>query len=184
MARHSWNPFTAPPEQSSEPEPSPLEGGGYVIPLPDKPAGINFPYRGGEQHGISVDYSPDKPAEEWEGGFVGIREQEPTADPILVRVVEESAKELRNFRVAQHTLSPSPTLVLGRYAGRTRCTIRNTSPDKVAYVSSSSSVTIWTGYPIPPNSDLDLGADGEVWGISADATAITLATLIEYTVSV
>lgn len=184
MGKHGWNPFTAPPEQSSEPEPIPTINGGYIVPLEEKSTGVNFPYRGSEQHGVPVDWSPDKSPEEWEGGIVRFREPEPETEPVAVRIVETSSQELRKFRVAQHIVGASPTLVAGRFNKRTRCTIRNMDADTVAYISSASAVSTWTGYPINFGADLDISADDEVWAISADGSNVSLAVLIEYIVSV
>lgn len=119
-----------------------------IAPVPEDYAGDNLPYRGTEQHGVSV-------AEHWrdtsedmslrpDGRLVDVYEPEETAhEPIPVYIVNQSSHERRAFKVinAYATGTNNGTtgrMILPRDDGRTQATIRNPGGGQHINISNSA----------------------------------------------
>lgn len=129
-----------------------------IAPLPEHYAGDNLPYRGTEQHGVSVAEDWRDPAEDGplppDGRLVDVYEPEEKGhDPIPVYIVNSSASERRAFRVVTAYAGGSnfgkARQIIGRDERRTKATIRCPEWGSPIYLSDTpEGATDKFGFPL------------------------------------
>lgn len=157
-----------------------------VQPVPEHYAGVNFPYRGTEQHGVAVpenaeyntrdfQYKEEEPEEYLPG--------EPEPDPILVRVVQDYAREIRKLQVVRVPVSQQPQQIVGKNLARRSLRIRNTDATNAIYIGPDSNVNAVTGFKIPANSEPNPFVTTEaVYATTGDSTVVEVSALFEFVV--
>ncbi len=145
--------------------------------------GENIPYRGTQDHGVKHkeydvyedDYKDETVYEEYEGE---------TRDPVPVRLVGESSRELRKWRYVYAQATDVAQRVVGAMDNRQTVKIRNNGPN-MAYLSPDSNVSSMNGYPLPMGEELSLVTTDDVWSCNGIVGELAnLAIVMEYTVKV
>lgn len=164
-----------------------------VRPIPERSAAPVFPYRGIEQHGVTVESQPWIPQDatelSWEGD-VAYDEEYPPIAPIPVIIVNESEREIRSWRSFVAPVGKtSPVLVVGQNERMTRVRLRHggaANSDAVIWISHESAIIPGlSGYPLFARESLDINTEEEVYAmINSSATNPTedLCVIIEHTV--
>lgn len=157
-------------------------------PIPDRVEPVNFPYRGGQQHGVAVEGRPwipkDAEAQSWEGEEVYTNEP-PPLEPVPVFIVSEAATEIRSWRAWHHIASVTPSLIVGQNPQRTSVRIRNMdiAGGGTVFISHDSNVSIYSAYPILAGDELRIDTEEEVYcAIEASDDPVELAVLSEHAV--
>ena len=154
-------------------------------PTPDRFGAVVFPYRGIEQHGVEADRGPVLPSEEWvvdPAAAADLLKERPDVEPTPVRIVQESSKEIQDWRSGQTVLTANPSLVAGRNKRRSTVRIKNLSATVAIYVGNTVGVSTVSGYPIAANGELQINSEEEVYGISADGSSVGVAVIQELSV--
>lgn len=161
---------------------------GEMKPVEEHVKGINFPYRGQEQHGVAA-------TEEWEDVPVpdddmhtAIAEPEPEHEPVPVRVVREHSNEKYMWRVNRvyTNADGNPRRLVGAMHNRNILSIVNIGTVTVWYGFDQESAVKVFGYPLAANAEVIFGADyhgisdGEVWAVADDGTQQPIAIKYGY----
>jgi len=155
-----------------------------VQPVPDTYGPTVFPYRGSEQHGVPMDVQTTL-QDQWVVDPVDAAEvlhEAPEHEPIPVRIVTESSREIKDWRTGQTVVTGSPSLIAGRNDRRSVVRIKNCSATVAVYVGNTLGVSTISGYPIAANGELAISTSEEVYGISADTTSVYVAVIQEVSV--
>lgn len=150
---------------------------------------VNFPYRGGEQHGVAVEGRPWIPtdptaADYWDGSDESADEPA-EMEPIPVRIVTESGRELRSWRAYQTIARVGEaTNLSGQNELKVRVRIRNleASDGNTIYVGHTSFVSTLSGYPILGGTELCIETEEEIYVVAATAD-VEVAVLVEHRVA-
>jgi hypothetical protein len=149
------------------------------VPVMDRAAGVVFPYRGQEQHGVEVVAPP------WQMGGDQVEYDadrfmapDPDPEPIPVRIVQEGSNEIRAFRMYQTPVDSVGRIITGTNERRSKCRVRNLDAAKVVYVSHDLTITPTTGYPILAGTDLEIEGEAAVYCISGDGTQVNVAVML------
>lgn len=162
---------------------TPPERPQHVEPVPEHYQGVNFPYRGTENHGVAAPDHAEYDTREFEATFedeANYLPAEAETPPIAVRVVNKTARERREFRSSRFTLTDSPQQMLGRNDKRTSVRIRSRASNTgTAWVGPDNGVNALVSYGIAAGAELtDLDTTEEIWGV-ADATKTLDLFIIE-----
>jgi hypothetical protein len=145
----------------------------YIVPAPHGFGGVNFPYRGQQDHGVPPTETAIGSPDDYEGGSVEVSYEKPEEDiaPVPVRIVDTAAHEFTQWRAFQAFANASPTRVVNRKEGRDRVTIKNVGiggPGTV-WIGPDSNVSSMSGFRLDGNGDsVTLQGEAEVWAISDD----------------
>jgi hypothetical protein len=163
----------------------PMQAVEPMEPVPDQPTGHNFPYRGGEQHGVAPTGPEYNPAEQWQAdqAVQYQEEEEHTIRPVPVRIVQESTREFKGFSTGTVQADSTPRMIAGRHDRRHSVRIRNNDA-AVAILIGTSMVNTVSGWTVAPGDTETLNTDQEVYAISADGTAVSVSILQEFSVQV
>jgi hypothetical protein len=160
-----------------------------VQPVPEQYEGVNFPYRGIETHGVpvpeNVKYDTREfayPEEEPETPESAL----PEPDPVLVRVVDRSARERYVWRCSQFTVTEQAQQILGRHDKRRNVRIRNqggADGGASVYIGYDDMVKTYTGYLIPTFTEIfPVTSTEEIWAVCAPGTDSTIYIMYEVAV--
>lgn len=159
-----------------------------VQPVPEHYHGVNFPYRGTEQHGVAVpddahyntrdfQYPEEKPDE--------YLPAEPEPDPILVKVVQEHAREIRDWRTVRVAVTSPPTALVGKNDSRRNTRIKNMDAANAIYIGSDNNVTSYTGYKISAGQEIPpMYTTEAIYATTGDGTTAEIAVLYEFVVEI
>lgn len=158
----------------------------------EHPEGVNFPYRGIEQHGVEFHESIPEELE----GAPSSKELEfiepphyagrpHTPPPVPVRIVTEHAREMCMFQADQFTVNDgsnnSPLMILGRQENRHHFIIRNMDATNNVYIGDSPNVTANTGFQIPANSTTPRFATTQaVYAVTESGKTAQISIIWEY----
>ncbi len=151
----------------------------HEVPIMEHVAGVTFPYRGQEQHGVEATAPWHPGADEWNEYTVVEGDPEVRPEPIPVKVVPQDKHELRTLTMGQLFCDSTPRILAGRNESRTKLTVKNTSATVVIYINTNVGVNIFNGFPIAPNEKLDMVSEDVLYGISADGSQVGVAILQE-----
>lgn len=144
-----------------------------------------FPYRGQEQHGVAVEADPWIPqtgtAELWESR-TDVPADETDVKPVAVRIVSEGASENKSWSAGQVTADGNPRELVGRNPRRTRVRIKNLDPLIVVYIGRANGANAISGWPLDPDTEIELLTTDEIHGVSATGAQLFVAILQEFTV--
>ncbi|HEY1213265.1 MAG TPA: hypothetical protein VGE93_06500 [Bryobacteraceae bacterium] len=158
--------------------------------------GVNFPYRGLEQHG--VEYAEEIP-EELEGTpskkdldlvlppHYAPRPHHP--EPVPVKIVTGADSELRMFQTDQFTINDGtvngPLMIMGRQLNRHHFVIRNMDAANNVYIGNSASVTPNTGFQIAPNTTfVKMETTQAVYAVTESTKTAQISIMWEYSVGI
>lgn len=155
-----------------------------VPPEPEHYAGVNFPYRGVQTHGVEppkdAKYNtrefqyPEEKADEPEAPL-------PEPDPILVRVVNQHARERRMWRPIRTQATQYATRIVGRNDARTNMRLRNLDTQNAIYIGGDSTVSAYTGYKVSAGAEIyPFNTTEEVWVCTGDSSIVEIAVMYEY----
>lgn len=157
-----------------------------VQPVPEEYEGVNFPYRGTEQHGVPVPPNAKYDTREFEyeqpDTKVGYLPEDKEPDPIPVRIVQESARERLEWRCIQGSVGDAPVPIVDRLEARRSLAVKvmPDSPNGV-YVGPTQDVKPYTGFYVAPGEKVELRSTERVWAISAVAgTVATYCVMYEF----
>lgn len=174
------------PGQASSPNREPER----IAPIPEHYAGVNFPYRGIETHGVApdpnIDYSDPETKYDPETDKETYLPEIVEHDPIPVRIVNESPRETDVFRVTRFLANGNAQQLIGRLDSRKSLRIKNLDDTNPVYIGPNSTVNAYTGYPISPGAEIvPVNATQEVWVTAGagDAYTVEVAVLYEFTVT-
>jgi len=165
---------------TSTPPPDPER----IDPVVNRELGDNNAYRGIESHGVPR-------TNEWTQVPSALDENEEVEafdvshaaiDPIPVKIVNEGMRELRSWQVRHEyaTNAANRILPLNKHSTKTR--VRNIGAATV-WVAPDVSVAVFTGYPIPINTEWVFEGQTEVWAISEDGAQQHLVIMSEVTIT-
>lgn len=151
-------------------------------PVAEEWEGDNNPYRGIESHGVRPTVEPE-PVPGYDGTHLATyTEKKEPPDPIPVIVVTEGGREFKDWQVRREYASGQANRILPRSEHRTSAKVHNLGTITV-WVGPDSNVANWTGYPLPPNGDLEFPGEREVWAVSDDLTTqVPLAIFVQLVV--
>lgn len=150
----------------------------HETPVMEHVAGVVFPYRGQEQHGVEATDPWQLGPDVWDEYTAVEPEPEPRPEPIPVKIVPQDRHELRTITVGQLFCDSTPRILAGRNEARTKLTVANTSTTTV-YVNANVGVSPLNGFPITPGDKLELVSEDVLYGISADGSQASVAVLQE-----
>ncbi len=176
--------------QSPEPLP-PVTPEGGVIPEPVDPQMEGrqryFPYRGIETHGVpSPDPTVTEDAEGYGKGTVDVvYDETPKGGAVIdVRVISDSAEQLKAWRVNQLTVPPAgnpPAMIASRQRERTKLEIKNMSTTDGMWISPESNVSAFNGYFLAAGASQTLSSTEAVYALSNSAALVPVCMLTEFT---
>jgi hypothetical protein len=158
----------------------------YIVPAPHGFGGVNFPYRGQQDHGVPPTETAIGSPDDYEGGSVEVSYEKPEEDiaPVPVRIVDTAAHEFTQWRAFQAFASGAPTMVVNRKEGRDRVTIKNvgSGTDTNVWVGPDSNVSKMSGFRLEPDGgSVSLQGEAEVWAVSDDPTkTVQLCIITEF----
>lgn len=162
-----------------------------IQPVTEEYAGVNFPYRGTEQHGVTVPENAKYDTREFqypEESPDEYMEPEPEPDPIPVRVVNSSARERLEWRAARIRVTDQATTLVGRHDKRRRLRIKcHYQTDGVdsnpVWIGSDNGVKPFTGYQIDRGETIDPFTTTEpIWGICNPGESVEVSVMYEFAV--
>lgn len=156
----------------------------YIVPAPDRYGGVNFPYRGSQDHGVPPTETAVGSPDDWEGGRVEVAHTPPedAVVPVPVRIVTGAAREYKHFQTWQDSITEQPRMVVGQQLGRTFAAITIVG-GAIVYLGASSSVREDSGFPIGlANLDPKFVTTGEapVWAVCKPGEVSVIAVHTEY----
>lgn len=164
-----------------------------ITPVPERYAGDNLPYRGIEQHGVSVDENWRDPADDMavgpDGRLVDVYEHDaPEPDPIPVYIVNESSRERRSFRnvsgYAGGTNYGNARMILGQDSSRVQATIRCPEWGSPIYINDTpEQATAQFGFPLLPGDRYVTNSQEAVYASVPETEDQLVAIAVEYRVS-
>lgn len=120
------------------------------------------PYRGVEDHGVeSIDKNVEMPDYRGERP-VEYPVEKVSPDPVPVRVVNESARERREWTTITTPLSNAPAMIVNRRENRTSMTITNVGVTDVLIAADANTLPA-LAYKLAAGKDLTLNAETEVY---------------------
>lgn len=165
---------------------SPRERPEAVQPVEEHYAGVNFPYRGTETHGVAVPEGSEYNTREFQYKEEDPEQYEPPLpepDPILVRVVQEHARELREFRTVRIPVSQQPQQLVGKNLSRRSTRIRNLDAANAIYIGPDPNVSAITGFKISAGQEPNPFITTEpIYATTGDSSIVEVAVLFEYAV--
>lgn len=158
--------------------------------------GVNFPYRGVEQHGVPYDHEIP---EELEGSpskedldlvlppHYAPRPHRP--QPVPVTVITAGVSERRLWQADQFGVTDGtangPLMIVGRQDTRHYVTIRNMDATNPVYIGNSPSVTANTGYQIPAGGTTNRMYTTEaIYAVTGSGNVVQISVMWEYSVKV
>ncbi len=161
MTMYRQSPRDPPPERKIRP------------PIPEHYAGDNNPYRGTEAHGVQKTVDPllleSGTAEATKHvEYVALPKEQ---DPVPVIIVQEKRNELKTLRTYNYLVRINyPVCIVQRREGRIQVRIHNLDGTNKIYVGKNDTMLALMGFPILPNTNLDLwDHEDEVWAIAETA---------------
>lgn len=171
-------------QNNMAPAPNPPEQGS---PPPEVYAGVNFPYRGTELHGVLPTSEPVRPEEAAPNATRGVpikyEDPEDNQAPVPVVVVNEARRELRRWRPSKFLVNGIVAKIANRHEGRQSLTIRNLSSSKTVWIGETpGNASVPFGYAIPPNTSESFSHEDEVYAVSEDGTDVSVTLYSVYSV--
>lgn len=161
-----------------------------AIPNPVRPivehTGWGMPYRGFEAHGVNPNSSKpqDVPADLFDQAEAPAYEEkapERVEVPVPVRIVQEGAKENKEWFSGQEVAGATASMIASRDERRTSLTVKNIGTVTV-WIGPDNRVSKASGFPLAANDSQSFNGWGAVWAVSDDGTNQTLAVIGEYVV--
>ena len=158
--------------------------------------GINFPYRGSEQHGVA--YNQEIP-EELEGSpshedlsLVLPPHYAPRAHrpkPVPVEIITAGTCERRMWQADQFLVNDgsvnAPLMIVGRQDNREYVTIRNMDPTNAIYIGPTPNVNQNTGFQIAAGTSTNrLYTTEAIYAVAATGDTVQVSVMWEYAVKV
>lgn len=148
-------------------------------PLPEAYKGVNNPYRGIEQHGVEASTRPQPVPGYGDTVAVEYEEPEPLQAPVPVIVVNESAKEERDWGTMPFPIGATSQQIIGRDERRTSLKIVNNGPNTV-YLHPDPHVNPAFGYPLAMDGVETFDAETAVYGVCVATETANLTVKWEY----
>lgn len=160
------------------------------IPNPVRPmvnhGGWVMPYRGFAAHGVDPNSSPpqDVPADLFDQAEAPVYQEkvpERAEIPVPVRIVQEGAKENKEWFSGQEVAGPTASMIASRDDRRTRLTIKNIGAVTV-WIGPDARTNKASGYPLSANETQTFNGWGAVWALTDDGSTQSIAVIGEYVV--
>lgn len=135
-------------------------------PVPEVYSGNNNPYRGIEQHGIDAGTEPSPTQGYGDTIAVELAPEEPLQDPVPVIVVNESAREQKDWSVQNwpiDNVDPRPVMIAGLDVRRVSLKLRNTGTNSAYLNKNAEGASPAWGWELKANETIDLDAQTPVW---------------------
>jgi hypothetical protein len=185
------NPFTSGSYRQTKGQADSPERPDMVKPVPEQVQGPAFPYRGSNTHGVDPtkgvnlsEYYENNEFDDEEDTGQPLPPQDET-DPVPVRIVQHSARELAQFRTVRFSVT-GPQQILGRHEKRSAVYIKvhkvladgstvNTDP---IYVGSDSGISTYTGYRLDVGDNFPpINTTEDIW-VTCDPTKVIEVSVI------
>lgn len=177
------NPLTA-VQVTSKPPPERPEA---IPPVPEVYQGVNQPYRGTQEHGVTPNAEPHPTQADWDTreGRTYLKPEE-EQEPVPVRIVQQHGAEFRRYRV--HRMSVDNTRgvqLVGRNMARNSILVQNRDDvDSVFFyhdpIDPVSGPAI--GFEIGPGEDHRIDSQDAVYIVGEGATLSTVQAIEYYSV--
>jgi hypothetical protein len=178
------SPFTRRPMVTSDP----VRDRQPITPVMESVDADVFPYRGTQTHGVEPTEKFLEPADYTDGRPVEYERAETPPDPIPVRIVSESGRELRQFRTVAMATGDNVNgarMVLGQDEERSSVRLKHITESAVVWVSHEyGSAGPINGYPLAEGDEWSSNAHTPIYAWVDSATAIPVYMSIEYATSV
>lgn len=162
-----------------------------VQPVPEHYEGVNFPYRGTEQHGVAVPEGAQYDTREFAYPEEAAEVAEPALpepDPVLVKVVQDSARERLEWRAVRYRVTDQGQRILGRHEKRRGVRIKvhfqtDGVDSKPIYLGYDSGVQPYTGFQLDRGETLfPFTSTEDVWAICNPGESVDISIMYEYAV--
>lgn len=164
-----------------------------ITPVPEDYAGDNLPYRGINDHGVSVDEHWRSPSQDMgvrpDGRLVDVYEpEEHHQEPIPVYLVNRSSRERRAFRpvvaYAGGTTFGQARQILGQDETRTKATIFNKSVGIDLWISDApETANAMSGFYVKDGTSYVTESQEPVYASAVQANDLPVYIAVEYRVS-
>lgn len=155
-----------------------------VPPVPEHYSGVNFPYRGVQTHGVEPPKDAHYDTREFQYPEESPDVPEPAMpepDPVLVRVVNQHARERRMWRTVRAQAVQYAKQAIGRNDARTNMRLRNLDAANAIYIGSDMQVSPATGYKVSAGAEIyPFTTTEEVWICTGDTSVVEVAIMYEY----
>lgn len=153
-----------------------------IEPVPEHYAGLNFPYRGTETHGVPPTVEPRPVPSHAEVVETEFNPPLPEPEPIPVRVVTTGGRELRRSRIFQGKANAGRcNQIVGRDDLRYKVKLKNLGTSNVFVGNKDSTANANEGWPLAQNEVFESETQDELWVLSSHATdAMTVAVSVVY----
>lgn len=157
-----------------------------VEPVPETVAGPVFAYRGMETHGVEPGGPYRDPIDYDSRGVVVYEDEEEQPDPIPVYVVNQGAREIRDWRTIRTyaaTQGQSAKLVINddyQSRRRSKVTVKNMDVSPVYIGHDQTSASPAFGFILGAGEKIDLNAQSQIWAVGTAAYDAPLAVIVEY----
>lgn len=162
-----------------------------VKPVPEKYEGVNFPYRGIENHGVAApkDAAYDTREFQWdEEEQTDYEEPLPEVEPIPVRVVTENARERLDWRAVRIRVNDQAQRILGRHEMRRAVRIKvHWQTDGVdslpIFLGNDAGIQPYTGFQLDRGEMLyPFLSTEDVWAICNPGEQVEISIMYEFAV--
>lgn len=167
-----------PPE--SEPE--------RVTPVPEHYKGVNFPYRGTNKHGVEVPEGAEYDTREFQYEMPDpdeitdeYMEPDDEPEPIPVRLVQESAREVLKLRTVRRNVTDQRSQIVNRMDSRRNLVIKVDGGVSAIYVGDAD-VTTYTGFKLDQGEQITFRSTDDVWAVCADGDDSEISIMYEFAV--
>jgi hypothetical protein len=150
-------------------------------PVPEPPGGwTNNPYRGTEMHGVRVDNEYYHAPDEWPDDSDTIVYEGPPGDvtPIPVRVITETAREMRQWRTGRFLIGSTPIVIIPRHERHAKVRVQNIDAAVNVVIGESVNTTPTSGWRISPNTFIEIDTEDAIYCVS-EGIAVYVNVLIE-----
>lgn len=140
-------------------------------------------YRGAVDHGVYSDNQVEPPeGYEPEDSDVEYALEPPVPDPVPVRIVQSTGREIRAWRVFR-AYADTGSLISDEVPEQSKITLRNMSTDTVVFVGDSRETgNSMHGYPLTPGNELVLNTTRAVYASSEDGSQQPVSVVREFVI--
>lgn len=162
-----------------------------VQPVPEHYEGVNFPYRGTEQHGVAVPEGTEFNTREFqykEEDPEEYAEPLPEPEPIPVRVVTNHSRERLAFRSARYRVTDQAEQLVGRHEHRRGIRIKvHWQTDAVdsnpVWIGHDDGVKPYTGYQLDRGEVVDgIMSTEPIYAVCNPGESVEVSVMYTYAV--
>jgi len=158
-----------------------------VTPVPEEYEGVNFPYRGSQNHGVPQQQNIDPESyydhtQYDDGEIPATLPAEKEADPIPVKIVQDTARERLQIRFGNFLAQETGQAIVNRHEKRRVLTLFNNDSTNSVYLGEEAGVRVATGFELEAGKQIEIRSTEEVWVITDPTITVKVSYAWEYAV--